>query len=80
MTRIFRSKEVAFLRTGTWRDTFLWVCFFGILLVVTVGWWVVLSLAVAMVAGEIAGIGFACFSAFSVTIGYALIRAADSRF
>ena len=65
--------------TGTWRDTVLTIVFGGTLVTVTVGWWVVLSLAVAAVAGSIAGICFAVFSALSATVGYALIRCADSQ-
>lgn len=64
--------------TGTWRDAVLAIAFGGTLVTVTVGWWVVLSLAVAAVAGSIAGICFAGFSALSVTVGYALIRYTDS--
>lgn len=65
--------------TGTWRDAVLSLTFGGTLVTVTVGWWVMLSLAVAAVAGSIAGIFFAVFSALSVTVGYALIRCADSK-
>lgn len=58
---------------------FLSVLFFGFLLVVTVGWWLVLTLAVSMVAGDTAAIVFAAVSALSVTVGYGLVRASGAR-
>lgn len=58
---------------------FLSVLFFGFLLVVTVGWWLVLTLAVSMVVGDTAAIVFAAVSALSVTVGYGLVRASGAR-
>ena len=58
---------------------FLSVLFFGFLLVVTVGWWLVLTLAVSMVAGDTAAIVFAAVSALSVTVGCGLVRASGAR-
>ena len=47
--------------------------FLGLLFAVTVGWWVFLTLMVSAAAI------FAVCSAFSVTVGYGLVRASDSR-
>ena len=48
--------------------------FLGLLFAVTVGWWVFLTLTVSVVFGNVA----VC-SALSVTVGYGLVRASDSR-
>lgn len=55
------------------------VLLFGFLLVVTVGLWLVLTLAVSVVAGDTAAIVFAAVSALSVTVGYGLVRASGAR-
>ena len=47
--------------------------FLGLLFAVTVGWWVFLTLTVSVVFGNVV-----C-SALSVTVGYGLVRASDSR-
>ena len=49
--------------------------FVGLLFAVTVGWWVFLTLTVSVVAATV----FAVCSALSVTVGYGLVRASDSR-
>ena len=46
---------------------------------VTVGWWVFLTLTVSVVFGNVAAVVFAVCSALSVTVGYGLVRASDSR-
>ena len=51
--------------------------FLGLLFAVTVGWWVFLTLTV--VFGNVAAAVFAVCSALSVTVGYGLVRASDSR-
>lgn len=53
--------------------------FLGLLFAVTVGWWVFLTLMVSVVFGNVAAAIFAVCSAFSVTVGYGLVRASDSR-
>lgn len=52
---------------------------FGLLFAVTVGWWVFLTLTVSVVFGNVAAAVFAVCSLFSVTVGYGLVRASDSR-
>lgn len=52
---------------------------FGLLFAVTVGWWVFLTLTVSVVFGNVAAAVFAVCSALSVTVGYGLVRASDSR-
>lgn len=52
---------------------------FGPLFAVTVGWWVFLTLTVSVVFGNVAAAVFAVCSLFSVTVGYGLVRASDSR-
>lgn len=47
--------------------------FLGLLFAVTVGWWVFLTLT------NVAAAVFAVCSALSVTVGYGLVRASDSR-
>lgn len=49
------------------------------LFAVTVGWWVFLTLTVSVVFGNVAAAVFAVCSALSVTVGYGLVRASDSR-
>lgn len=49
--------------------------FLGLLFAVTVGWWAFLTLTVSNVAAAV----FAVCSLFSVTVGYGLVRASDSR-
>lgn len=49
------------------------------LFAVTVGWWVFLTLTVSVVFGNVAATVFAVCSALSVTVGYGLVRASDSR-
>ena len=44
--------------------------FLGLLFAVTVGWWVFLTLTVSVVFGNVA---------LSVTVGYGLVRASESR-
>ena len=51
--------------------------FLGLLFAVTVGWWVFLTLTVSV--GNVAAAVFAVCSALSVTVGYGLVRASDSR-
>lgn len=46
---------------------------------VTVGWWAFLTLTVSVVFGNVAAAVFAVCSLFSVTVGYGLVRASDSR-
>lgn len=53
--------------------------FLGLLFAVTVGWWVFLTLTVSVVFGNVAAAIFAVCSAFSVTVGYGLVCASDSR-
>lgn len=53
--------------------------FLGLLFAVTVGWWVFLTLTVSVVFGNVAAAVFAVCSALSVTVGYGLVRASDSR-
>ena len=50
--------------------------FLGLLLLVTFGWWVFLTLTVSVVFGNVAA---AVCSALSVTVGYGLVRASDFR-
>lgn len=52
---------------------------FGLLFAVTVGWWVFLTLTVSVVFGNVAAAVFAVGTALSVTVGYGLVRASDSR-
>lgn len=49
--------------------------FLGLLLLVTFGWWVFLTLTVSVVFGNVAAAVFAVCSALSVTVGYGLVRA-----
>lgn len=53
--------------------------FLGLLFAVTVGWWAFLTLTVSVVFGNVAAAVFAVCSAFSVIVGYGLVRASDSR-
>lgn len=53
--------------------------FLGLLFAVTVGWWAFLTLTVSVVFGNVAAAVFAVRSLFSVTVGYGLVRASDSR-
>lgn len=53
--------------------------FLGLTFAVTVGWWVFLTLTVSVVFGNVAAAVFAVCSLFSVTVGYGLVRASDSR-
>lgn len=56
--------------------------FLGLLFAVTVGWWVFLTLTVSVVFGNVAAMcrsGVGVCSALSVTVGYGLVRASDSR-
>lgn len=53
--------------------------FLGLLFAVTVGWWAFLTLTVSVVFGNVAAAVFAVCSLFSVTVGYGLVRASDSR-
>ena len=53
--------------------------FLGLLFAVTVGWWVFLTLTVSVVFGNVAAAVFAVCSSLSVTVGYGLVRASDSR-
>lgn len=53
--------------------------FLGLLLLVTFGWWVFLTLTVSVVFGNVAAAVFAVRSALSVTVGYGLVRASDFR-
>lgn len=53
--------------------------FLGLLLLVTFGWWVFLTLTVSVVFGNVAAAVFAVWSALSVTVGYGLVRASDFR-
>ena len=53
--------------------------FLGLLLLVTFGWWVFLTLTVSVVFGNVAAAVFAVHSALSVTVGYGLVRASDFR-
>ena len=53
--------------------------FLGLLFAVTVGWWAFLTLTVSVVFGNVASAVFAVCSALSVTVGYGLVRASDSR-
>lgn len=53
--------------------------FLGLLFAVTVGWWVFLTLTGSVVFGNVAAAVFAVWSALSVTVGYGLVRASDSR-
>lgn len=46
--------------------------FLGLLLLVTFGWWVFLTLTVSVVFGNVAAAVFAVCSALSVTVGYGL--------
>ena len=53
--------------------------FLGLLVALTVGWWAFLTLTVSVVFGNVAAAVFAVCSLFSVTVGYGLVRASDSR-
>lgn len=53
--------------------------FLGLLFAVTVGWWAFLTLTVSVVFGNVAAAVFAVCSTLSVTVGYGLVRASDSR-
>lgn len=53
--------------------------FLDLLFAVTVGWWVFLTLTVSVVFGNVAAAVFVVCSALSVTVGYGLVRASDSR-
>ena len=76
MMRIFRSREdEKHLRGDSVRE----MLFLGLLFAVTVGWWVFLTLTVSVVFGNVAAAVFAVCSALSVTVGYGLVRASDSR-
>ena len=68
--------------TGEYVDAPVFVdcaLFLGLLFAVTVGWWVFLTLTVSVVFGNVAAAVFAVCSALSVTVGYELVRASDSR-
>lgn len=67
--------------TGEYVDApvFPFMPFLGLLFAVTVGWWVFLTLTVSVVFGNVAAAVFAVCSALSVTVGYGLVGASDSR-
>lgn len=65
--------------TGEYVDAPVFGVVLGLLFAVTVGWWVFLTLTVSVVFGNVAAAVFAVCSALSVTVGYGLVRASDSR-
>lgn len=62
---------------SVWEISFM--LFHGLLFAVTVGWWVFLTLTVSVIFGNVAAAVFAVCSSLSVTVGYGLVRASDSR-
>lgn len=79
MMRIFRSREDGMHFRGVSVREIPFMLFLGLLFAVTVGWWVFLTLTVSVVFGNVAAAVFAVCSALSVTVGYGLVRASDSR-
>lgn len=79
MMRIFRSREDGMHLRGDSVREIPFMLFLGLLFTVTVGWWVFLTLTVSVVFGNVAAAVFAVCSALSVTVGYGLVRASDSR-
>lgn len=79
MMRIFRSREDGMHLRGDSVREIPFMLFLGLLFAVTVGWWVFLTLTVSVVFGNVAAAVFAVCSALSVTVGYGLVRASDSR-
>lgn len=79
MMRIFRSREDGMHFRGVSVREIPFMLFLGLLFAVTVGWWVFLTLTVSVVFGNVAAAVFAVCSLFSVTVGYGLVRASDSR-
>lgn len=79
MMRIFRSREDGMHLRGDSVRKIPFMLFLGLLFAVTVGWWVFLTLTVSVVFGNVAAAVFAVCSALSVTVGYGLVRASDSR-
>lgn len=79
LMRIFRSREDGMRLRGDSVREIPFMLFLGLLFAVTVGWWVFLTLTVSVVFGNVAAAVFAVCSALSVTVGYGLVRASDSR-
>lgn len=79
MMRIFRSREDGMHLRGVSVREIPFMLFLGLLFAVTVGWWVFLTLTVSVVFGNVAAAVFAVCSTLSVTVGYGLVRASDSR-
>lgn len=79
MMRIFRSREDGMHFRGDSVREIPFMLFLGLLFAVTVGWWAFLTLTVSVVFGNVAVAVFAVCSLFSVTVGYGLVRASDSR-
>lgn len=79
MMRIFRSREDGMHLRGDSVREIPFMLFLGLLFAVTVGWWVFLTLTVSVVFGNVAAAVFAVCSALSVTVGYGLVCASDSR-
>ena len=69
------------LRYHSWmkNEEIPFMLFLGLLFAVTVEWWAFLTLTVSVVFGNVAAAVFAVCSLFSVTVGYGLVRASDSR-
>lgn len=76
---IFRSRKDGMHLRGDSVREIPFMLFVGLLFAVTVGWWVFLTLTVSVVFGNVAATVFAVCSALSVTVGYGLVRASDSR-
>lgn len=74
-----RSREDGMHLRGDSVREIPFMLFLGLLFAVTVGWWVFLTLTVSVVFGNVAAAVFAVCSALSVTVGYGLVRASDSR-
>lgn len=79
MDDVFRSREDGMHLRGDSVREIPFMLFLGLLFAVTVGWWVFLTLTVSVVFGNVAAAVFAVCSALSVTVGYGLVRASDSR-
>lgn len=79
MMQIFRSREDGMHFRGVSVREIPFMLFLGLLFAVTVGWWVFLTLTVSVVFGNVAAAVFAVCSALSVTVGYGLVHASDSR-
>ena len=73
------TRDAELRKKGDATSVLTFMLFLGLLFAVTVGWWVFLTLTVSVVFGNVAAAVFAVCSTLSVTVGYGLVRASDSR-